>query len=101
MQERQTDMHRETDMHRARELVEEMQQAQFCNLVTINALVKGYIAVGDMSAATGIPHVMQQVNKRLPDERLILFLGRHKSYLGRCAEEADEELISCCAHQVG
>ena len=32
------------DMHCARELVEEMRQAQFCNLVTINALMKGYIA---------------------------------------------------------
>ena len=48
------------DMHRARELVEEMQQARFCNLVTYNTLMKGHIAAGDMTAAKGILREMEQ-----------------------------------------
>ena len=37
-----------------------MRQAQFCNLATINTLMKEYIAAGDMSAAKGILREMQQ-----------------------------------------
>ena len=68
---------RQTDMHRARGLVEEMQQAQFCNLVTINTLMKEYIAAGDMSAAKGILCEMQQAEQEIARQEIDT-LSRHR-----------------------